>query len=216
MTASEPSSPGAAPISNESQKSGLWLWQGEAPPQDEAPPQGEASPPALVARFPSRVERIAYLAGSAARRVLWMGPLGGWFLIGLAAFVMAHALSGGEPIPGNKYTAVSQPGPPARGAAPQPVRSPSVALPASPAQPADMTVVQLGLVSAPAGSVAPRTAERTKHVPVKWRATPHKSRLLVRRAYASLVRRWTPVFSEPCRYQCDGGAEVMTWHGGGY
>ena len=176
---------------------------------------GRGTATGFPARPPSRVERIAHLAGSAARRAWWMGPSSGWFLIGLAAFVMAHALSGGEPIPGNRPATVSQPGPAARASVPQPARSASVELPASPAPPAGMTVAQLGQVSAPSGPVAPRM-ERTEHVPVKWRAAPHRSRLLVRRASASLIRRWTPVFSEPCRYQCDDAAEVVTWHGGGF
>jgi hypothetical protein len=220
MMASDPSSP-AAPISNDRQEPGLWLWQGEAPsqgealPQGEPLPQGEAPPPASPARPPSRVERIAYLAGSAVRRARWMGPSSGWFLVGLAAFVMAHALSGGEPIPGNGPAAVPQRLPPALAAVPQPGRSPSVALPANPAPPAGMTVAQLGQVLPPSGSVAPRMAERTEHLPAKRRAS-RRSRFVVRRAYPLLVYRWTPVFSEPCRYQCDGGAEVMTWHGGGY
>ena len=60
MTASQPSSPGAAPISDDSQEPGLWLWQGEAPLESEAPPQGEAPPQSEApARPPSRVERIA-------------------------------------------------------------------------------------------------------------------------------------------------------------
>jgi hypothetical protein len=223
--ASDPPSLGAAPISNDRQEPGLWLWQGEAPPQGETLPQGEAPPPASPARPPSRAERIAYLAGSAVRRARWMGPSSGWFLVGLAAFVMAHALSGGEPIPGNRPAAVPQrvppvlatvlqPVSPAPAAVPQPGRSPSVALPANPAPPAVMTVAQLGQVSAPSGSIAPRMAERTEHLPAKRRAS-RRSRF-VRRAYPLLVCQWTPVFSEPCRYQCDGGAEVMTWHGGGY
>lgn len=128
MTASQPSSPGAAPISDDSQEPGLWLWQGEAPLESEAPPQSEAP-----TRPPSRVERIADLAGSAARRAGWLGPPSGWFLIGLAAFVMAHALSGGAPIPGNIPAAAPQPVPPAAAAAPHPMPSPSLALPASPA-----------------------------------------------------------------------------------
>jgi hypothetical protein len=199
MTASEPSSPGAAPLSNDSQEPGLWLWQG-----GEAPPHSEAPPPASPARPPSRVERIAYLAGSAVRRARWMGPAGGWFLIGLAALVMAHALPGGEPMPGNMPAGATQP-----------VPSPSVTLPASPAPPAGMTVTQLGQLSAPSGSIVQRMAGRTEHKPAKWRA-PRRSQFVVRRVHASLVPRWTSVLWEPCRYQCDDGVGVMTWHGGGY
>jgi hypothetical protein len=88
MTASEPSLPGAPLVSNDCQESGLWLWHGETPPQ------GAASPPASPDRSSSPVERIADLVGSTARRARWMGPPMGWFLIGFAAFVMAHALSG--------------------------------------------------------------------------------------------------------------------------
>jgi hypothetical protein len=199
MTASEPSSPGAAPLSNDSQEPGLWLWQG-----GEAPPHSEAPPPASPARPPSRVERIADFVGSAARWARRMGPSSGWFLIGLAALVMLHALSGGEPMPGNMPAA-----------APQPVPSPSAALPASPTPPAGVPVVQLGQVSEPSGSIAKRMAGRNQHIPAKWLAS-RRSRLIVRRGYPLLVYRSAPVFREPCRYQCDDGAEVMTWHGGGY
>ena len=212
-TASQPSSPGAAPISDDSQEPGLWLWQGEAPLESEAPPRGEAPPQSEApARPPSRVERIADLAGAAARRAGWMGPPTGWFLIGLAAFVMAHALPGGEPIPGNITAAAPQPVPPAAAAAPHPMPSPSLALPASPAPPAGMTVAQVDQVAAPSGSIAQRMAGRTEHRPAKWRAL-RRARLVVRRVRASLLYRWTP---EPCRYQCDDLAEGMTWHGGGY
>jgi hypothetical protein len=209
MTASEPSLPGAPLVSNDGQESGLWLWQGETPPQ------GAASPPASPVGPSSRVERIADLVGSAARRARWMGPPTGWFLIGLAAFVMAHALSGGGPIPANTLAAAPQPAPPAPAVAPQPGPSPSAALPASPTPPTGVPVAQLGQVSEPSGSIAQRMAGRNEHIPAKWRAS-RRSRLVVRRVYPLLVYRSAPVFREPCRYQCDDGAEVMTWHGGGY
>lgn len=195
----ESSSLGAAPISNDSQESGLWLWQGEAPPQSEAPP------PAPPARPRSRVERIVDLVGSAAvLRARWMGPPTGWLLMGLAAFVIAHALSAGGPRPGNMPAA-----------APQPVPSPSVALAASPAPPDGMTVAHLGQMSEPSRSIAQRMPGRNEHIPAKWR-TSRRSRLVVRRAYPLLVYRSAPVFREPCRYQCDDLAEGMTWHSGGY
>jgi hypothetical protein len=158
---------------------------------------------ASPARPLSRVERIAYLVGSATRRARWMAPPTGLLLIGVAAWVMAYALPGGEPMPGNISAA-----------APQAVASPSVALPASPAPPAGVPVAPLDQVSAPSGSIAPRMAGQTEHIPAKWRA-PRRSRLVVRRVHASRVYRWTPVFWEPCRYQCDW-AEVTSWHGGGY
>lgn len=199
MTASEPSSPGAAPLSNDSREPGLWLWQG-----GEAPPHSDAPPPASPARPPSRVERIADFVGSAARWARRMGPASGWFLIGLAAFVMAHALPGGEPMPRNMPAA-----------APQPVPAPSAALPASSTSPAGVPVAQLGQLSEPSGSIAKRMAGRNQHIPAKWLAS-RRSRLVVRRAYPFLVYRSAPVFREPCRYQCDDGSEVTTWHGGGY
>ena len=199
MTASEPSSPGAAPLSNDSREPGLWLWQG-----GEAPPHSEAPPPASPARPPSRVERIADFVGSAARWARRMGPASGWFLIGLAAFVMAHALPGGEPMPRNMPAA-----------APQPVPAPSAALPASSTSPAGVPVAQLGQLSEPSGAIAKRMAGRNQHIPAKWLAS-RRSRLVVRRAYPFLVYRSAPVFREPCRYQCDDGSEVTTWHGGGY
>jgi hypothetical protein len=199
MTASEPSSPGAAPLSNDSREPGLWLWQG-----GEAPPHSDAPPPASPARPPSRVERIADFVGSAARWARRMGPASGWFLIGLAAFVMAHALPGGEPMPRNMPAA-----------APQPVPAPSAALPASSTSPAGVPVAQLGQLSEPSGAIAKRMAGRNQHIPAKWLAS-RRSRLVVRRAYPFLVYRSAPVFREPCRYQCDDGSEVTTWHGGGY
>jgi hypothetical protein len=203
MTASEPSLPGAPLVSNDGQESGFWLWQGETPPQ------GAASPPAGSS---SRVERIVDLVGSAARRARWMGPPTGWFLIGLAAFVMAHALSGGRPIPANTLAAAPKPAP---AVAPQPGPSPSAALPASPTPPTGVSVAQLRQVSEPSGSIAQRMAGRNEHIPAKWRAS-RRSRLVVRRVYPLLVYRSAPVFPEPCRYQCDDAAEGMTWHGGGY
>jgi hypothetical protein len=206
MMASDPSSLGAAPTNNDSREPGLWLRQGEASPQSEPP---VASPAPLARR------RIAYLVGSAVRRARPMGPSSGWFLIGLAALVMLHALSGGEPMPGNMPAAAPQPVPPAPTAAPQPVPSPSAALPASPTPPAGVPVAQLGQVSEPSGSIAQSMAGRNEHIPAKWR-TSRRSRLIVRRAYPLLVYRSAPVFREPCRYHCDDGAGVMTWHGGGY
>jgi hypothetical protein len=199
MTASEPSSPSAAPLSNDSREPGLWLWQG-----GEAPPHSDAPPPASPARPPSRVERIADFVGSAARWARRMGPASGWFLIGLAAFVMAHALPGGEPMPRNMPAA-----------APQPVPAPSAALPASSTSPAGVPVAQLGQLSEPSGAIAKRMAGRNQHIPAKWLAS-RRSRLVVRRAYPFLVYRSPPVFRESCRYQCDDGPEVTTWHGGGY
>ena len=179
MTASEPSSPGAAPLSNDSREPGLWLWQG-----GEAPPHSDAPPPASPARPPSRVERIADFVGSAARWARRMGPASGWFLIGLAAFVMAHALPGGEPMPRNMPAA-----------APQPVPAPSAALPASSTSPAGVPVAQLGQLSEPSGAIAKRMAGRNQHIPAKWLAS-RRSRLVVRRAYPFLVYRSPPVFRE--------------------
>jgi hypothetical protein len=209
MTASEPSLPGAPLLSNDCQESGLWLWHGETPPQ------GAASPPASPAGSSSRVERIADLVGFAARRARWMGPPTGWFLVGLAAFVMAHALSGDGPIPANTLAAAPQPAPPAPAAAPQPGPSPSAALPASPTPPTGVPVPQLGQASEPSGSIAQRMARRNEHIPAKWPAS-RRPQLAARRVYPLLVGRAAPVFPEPCRYQCDDGAEGMTWHGGGY
>ena len=140
----------------------------------------EAPPPASPARPPSRVERIADFVGSAARWARRMGPASGWFLIGLAAFVMAHALPGGEPMPRNMPAA-----------APQPVPAPSAALPASSTSPAGVPVAQLGQLSEPSGSIANRMAGRNQHIPAKWLAS-RRSRLVVRRAYPFLVYRSAP------------------------
>lgn len=206
MTASEPSSPDATPLSNQDQAPGLWLWQGEAPPPAEPPPS--ASP----TRPPSRVERIAYLAGSAVRRARWLAPPTGWALLALTAWGIVHLLPGSQSIPGNTSAAALQPTP-----------TPGLARPISPAPPPPLMQAPLDRVQAPLERVqapsAPVTVTQamagpTQHKTVKWRAR-HASPLTARRSHAFIAYRRTPVFAERCRYGCDW-ADAAAWHGGGY
>jgi hypothetical protein len=196
MTASEPSSPDATPLSNENQEPGLWLWQGEALPHTEVPPSASLSRP------PSRVERIAYLVGSAVRRARWLAPPSGWALVALAAWGTVHLLPGGQSISGNTSAAALQPMP-----------APSLARPISPAPPPPLAETPLDRVQAPSAPVTQAMAGPPQHKTVKWRAR-HRSPLTVRRSHAFAYRR-TPVFVEQCRYGCDW-ADATAWHGGGY
>ena len=195
MEISKPPLPDAMPISNDSQVSGLWLWRGEAPPPRPAPPVRPAS----------RIEPVAALIVSAARSARWMAPPSGLALIALAAFVTAHLLSGVQSMPGNTSAAALLP----------PMPAPSLARPISPAPPPPLTEAPLDQVQAPSAPITQVMAGPTQHNTVKWRAR-HRSPRTLRRSHALFAHRWTPLFIEPCRYQCDDWAEAEVWHGGGY
>ena len=194
MEASKPPLPDTVPISNDSQETGFWLWQGEAPPPRPAP----AIQPS------SRFERLATAISSAARSARWMGPPSGLALIALAAGLALHLLSGGRSMPGNMSAA-----------APLPVAAPSLARPVSPPLAASLTEAPVDQVQAPSAPTVQAMDGPIRHNPVKWRARRRPS-LTARRSHALFARRPTPVFVEPCRYQCDGWAEAAAWHGGGY
>ena len=194
MEASKPPLPDTVPISNDSQETGFWLWQGEAPPPRPAP----AIQPS------ARFERLATAIISAARSARWMGPPTGLALIALAAGLALHLLSGGRSMPGNMSAA-----------APLPVAAPSLARPVSPPLAASLTEAPMDQVQAPSAPIVQAMAAPTQHIPVKWRARRRPS-LTARRPHALFARRRAPVFVEPCRYQCDGWAEAAAWHGGGY
>jgi hypothetical protein len=188
MEASRPPPPDAPLISNDSQESGLWLWRGEAPSPRPAPP----------VRPSSRLERVASLFISAARSAGWMGPPSGLALVALAAFVTAHLLPGGQAMPGTTSAAALQSMP-----------APSLAHSISPAPPAPLIEAPVDRVQAPSAPVRQAMVGPTLHKPVRWRA-----RHTIRRSHVLFARRWTPVFIQPCRYECDW-AQGTAWHGGG-
>ena len=190
MEASKPPLPDEAPISNDSSETGLWLWHGAAPSPQPAPP----------VRSSWRIERVATLIISTARSARWLVLPSAWALVALAAFVAAHLLSGGQSMPGEMSVALPQPAPMAP--------APSLAGPISPAPPPPpLTEPSLDQVQAPLAPVPQAMAERTQHKTAKWRAR--------HRSHALFARSSTPVFVEPCRYQCDS-TEATAWHGGGY
>jgi hypothetical protein len=121
-----------------------------------------------------------------------------WALVALAAFVAAHLLSGGPSMPREMSVALPQPAPMAP--------APSLARPISPAPP-PLTEPSLDQVQAPLAPVPQAMAGRTQYKTVRWRAR--------HRSHALFARSSTPVFIEPCRYQCDS-PEATAWHGGGY
>jgi hypothetical protein len=115
-----------------------------------------------------------------------MGTALGLVLIGLAAAAAVYLLPSRQPIPGNTSAAASPPAPAAVAHSDDPVPAPA--------------------------ALITNTVERSAgHKTVKSR-TSHRSRF-AKRVHAA---GRTAVFSEPCRYHCDEGAEPVTWHGGGY
>jgi hypothetical protein len=94
MTALEPFPSDTAPISNENQEAGLWLWHGEAPVRDEAP--------SLPAPSFRRIKRIAHLIDSAAQGATRLAQPNrralGLALIGLAAWTVVYLLPSGAPV----------------------------------------------------------------------------------------------------------------------
>jgi hypothetical protein len=139
---------------------------------------------------------------SAARSARWMAPPSGLALVGFAAWASLHLLSGGQSVSTNTSAAALQP-----------VPAPSLARPISPAPP-PLAEAPLDQARAPSPPVTQAVAGPAQHKTVKWRAR-RRSPLIVRRGHTWFAHRWTPVFMEPCRYQCDW-MEPTAWHGGGY
>jgi hypothetical protein len=138
--------PQAKTVSAESQETGLWLWQGEAPPllQGEAPSQRFRSEPLSVGRV--ILNRIV----AAARWTGWITSAGGLILILLASSLVLRSTALDGRI-----------SPDARAVSPQP-RSPLIATRSLiPAPSIELPDVRLDLVRMPAEGQMVRTrAER--------------------------------------------------------
>ena len=196
MTALEPFPFDTAPISNENQEAGLWLWHGEAPVRDEAP--------SLPAPSFRRIKRIAHLIDSAAQGATRLAQPNrralGLALIGLAAWTVVYLLPSGAPVLKTTPAVVFPP-----------VPSPVAAGPARPTPAAAATTVQSDQAPTPPPSIDQPVDEPTPPNPIKPRPS-HRSRL-GKRMRASFVHWGT---WEPCRYNCDSWVVPMTGHGGGY
>ena len=193
MEASKPPLPNAAPISNDSQESGLWLWRGETPQPPPMPPVPS----------PSRIERVAARIIAAARSARWLAPPTGLALISLAAWVSLDLLAGIHSMPGKTSVAALSSAPP-----------PGLARQIIPTPPPPLAEAPLDQVPAQSAPVTQAMTEPTQRTAVNWRAR-HKLPLTARRSHLLYAHRWTPVFDEQCRYHCDW-AEAGAWHGGGY
>jgi hypothetical protein len=193
MTASEPPSP-----ENERQEPGLWLWHGEAPAQNEA------LPPIQPLSRAKRITDLLVSAGQRARRLASPnGPaLIALALLGSAAWAMLYLLPSGEPVRGIRPVSASPP-----------IPRPGVIRAASPVPSTAVAIARLAPVPAAPASIAQTGQEPIEHKTGKSRAW-HRSRH-VKRAHAAFVHLRTPVYWEPCRYQCDWAGSI-TWHGGGY
>jgi hypothetical protein len=161
--------PQAKTVSAESQESGLWLWQGEAPP-----PRSRPEP---LSRGRVFLDRIV----AAARWTGWKAPAGGLILILLAASLVLRSTPLDGQISADTRAVSPQPGSTlisTRSLIPPPsIELPDVALDQVRMPPAASTQ----MIAQPAeGQMVKRRAQR--------RSPPS-----VRRAHASFARRGSPV-----------------------
>jgi hypothetical protein len=193
-------SAGEVIVSTDSKESGLWLWQGEAPPQ---PP-----PPHPKFRDWHILRRIIPAAGWAGWITLPVGLAIASFAVSMiphqekpaSVDAPAVALSPAPP----PAVALSSAAPPAVALSPAP--PPAVAPPSVVVPPAESTVAQLDPVPVPS------TSTSTSKIPVQTvKSSPQrKSSRTAKLARASHARRGPPVPMPGVL------TPPQTWHGGGY
>ena len=159
----------AKSVSAESQETGLWLWQGEAPP-----PRSRPDPLSGGRVILGRIV-------AAARRAGWIAPAGGLILILLAASLVLHSTAMDRRISADTRTVSSQPASPLI-ATHSLIPPPSIELPG----------IRLDHVQMPPAASMQMMAQPREGQMVKRRAQ-HRSPPSVRRTHASISRRGSPV-----------------------
>jgi hypothetical protein len=167
VTATTPIFPSAPLVSTDLQESGLWLWQGDAPP-----------PPAL-ARPKSRDQRFLRRVIPAARWAGWIAVPAGLALAFLTVSMLLRPVS-----PDSPAVALSS------------APSPGVTRPIVPVPPAELTEADLDKAQVPSEPrAAELTAQGPEPLVAKGRAQ-HKLSPIARKSHASHLRR-RPLFPMP-------------------
>jgi hypothetical protein len=167
VTATTPIFPSAPLVSTDLQESGLWLWQGDAPP-----------PPAL-ARPKSRDQRFLRRVIPAAGRAGWIAVPAGLALAFLTVSMLLRPVSPDSP----PVALSSNP-------------SPGVTRPIVPVPPAELTKADLDKAQVPSEPrAAELTAQGPEPLVAKGRAQ-HKLSRIARKTHASHLRR-RPLFPMP-------------------
>jgi hypothetical protein len=167
VTATTPIFPSAPLVSTDLQESGLWLWQGDAPP-----------PPAL-ARPKSRDQRFLRRVIPAARWAGWIAVPAGLALAFLTVSMLLRPVSPDSPA----VALSSNP-------------SPGVTRPIVPVPPAELTEADLDKAQVPSEPrAAELTAQGPEPLVAKGRAQ-HKLSRIARKSHASHLRR-RPLFPMP-------------------
>ena len=170
VTGTPPISPSARLVSTDTKESGLWLWQGEAPP-----------PPALP-RPKSRDQQFL-------RRIMPAAGLAGWIAVpaGLALAFLAVSMI---PRPDRPVSADR----PAVALSSAP--SPAVTPPIVPVSPAERTEAKLDQVQVPSAPPAAKITAQGPEPPVVKGRAQHKLSRTARKTHASHVRK-RPLFPTP-------------------
>jgi hypothetical protein len=163
-------SPPARLVSTDLQESGLWLWQGEAPPTSALPRP--------KSRDQGHLRRIMPAAG-------WVG----WIAVsaGLALAFLAVSMM---PRPDRSVSADTPGG--ARSSAP----SPAVTRAIDPVPPAERTAAKLDQVQVPSAPPAAKITAQGPEPPVVKGRAEHKLPRTARKTHASHVRK-RPLFPTP-------------------
>ena len=181
-------SAGEVLVSTDSKESGLWLWQGEAPPQ---PP-----PPHPKFRDWHILRRIIPAAGWAGWITL---PAG----LAVASFAVSMMRPQEKPVSVDAPAVALSPAPPSTVAL-SPAPPPAVAPPSVVVPPAEPTVAQLDPVPVPSTSTSKIPVQTVKSSPQR------KSSRTAKSARASHARRGPPVPMPGVL------TPPQAWHGGGY
>ena len=161
----------AKSISAESRETGLWLWQGEAPP-----PRSHPEP---LSRGRGILGRIV----AAARSIRWIAPAGGLILILLAASLLLRSPPLDRRISAGTRAVSPQPGStliPSHSL----ISPPSIELP-------DVRLDQVQMPPPPAAQMMARPADGQ----MVNRRAQHRSPTSVRGTSASFARRGSPVLT---------------------
>jgi hypothetical protein len=170
VTGTPPIFPSAPLVSTDLKESGLWLWQGDAPP-----------PPAL-ARPKSRDQRFL-------RRVMPAAGWAGWIAVpaGLAlAFLTVSMIPRPDrPVSADRPAVALSSAP-----------SPAVTPPIVPVPPAERTAAKLDQVQVPSAPPAAKITAQGPEPPVVKGRAQHKVSRTARKTHASHVRK-RPLFLTP-------------------
>jgi hypothetical protein len=170
VTGTPPISPSARLVSTDLKQSGLWLWQGEAPPTSALPP-----PKSRDQQFRRRIMPAAKWAG-------WIAVPAG---LAVAFFAVSMIPRSDRPLSADRPAVTLSSAPP-----------PAVTPPIVPVPPAERTQANLDQEQVPSTPAAAKITAPGPEPPVAKGRAQHKLSRTAKKTHASHVRN-QPLFPKP-------------------